>query len=127
MSVGAVAVAMTLVPDGTRPGLRPGAKPMAAAVVAAGAEVLVAAPRGLSMKDKLPPGVAIAAAEVLGAEAEAAPKVKPVLVAAVAAGAAAAGAGAAKREGPEEAGAACVDAGGAGVEEGLIPKANPPP
>lgn len=113
-----VAAAVVVMPDA---GLIPSANPVltpvgAAAVVAAEAEV--AAPRGLSIKDR-PPAAAVVAAEVLGAKLEAAPKVKPVLAAVVEA---AAGADAAKREGPE-----AVDAGGAGVDEGLIPKASPPP
>lgn len=115
-----VAAAVAVMPDA---GLIPSANPVltpvgAAAVVAAEAEVVVAAPRGLSIKDR-PPAAAVVAAEVLGAKLEAAPKVKPVLAAVVEA---AAGADAAKREGPE-----AVDAGGAGVDEGLIPKASPPP
>lgn len=120
----AIAVAVVLAADAS---LRPSGKPVAAPVVAAAvvAEVVVAAPKGLSIKDRPPPAAEVVATEMLGAEA--APKVKPVLIAVVAAGGAAAvGTCAAKREGPEG-GAAWVDAGGAGVDEGLIPKANPPP
>lgn len=69
----------------------------------------------------------VSAAAALAAEVGAALKAKPVPVAVAVAGAAAAvGMGAAKRDGPE-AGAAWVDAVGAGVDAGLIPKANPPP
>lgn len=123
-----VAAAVVLAPD---VGLSPSAKPVAAAVVAAEvmaagvAEVVAVAPRGLSIKDRAPLAAVVVAAAVLGAEVEAAPKVKPV-PAAVAAGAADEGMGVAKRVGPG-AGAAWVDAAGAGVDEGLIPKANPPP
>lgn len=124
-----------------------------AAIVAAearGAAVVVVAPRGFSNKDR-PPPAAEDVARVPAAELGAAPKVKPVPIAvavgAVGAGAAVRGAraagaraetgagagaaaaivemGAAKREGPK-AGVACVAAGGAGVDDGLIPKANPP-
>lgn len=117
-----VAAVVAAMPDASLiPSANPALAPVgAAAVVAAEAEVVVAAPRGLSIKDR-PPAAAGVAAEVLGAKLEAAPNVKPVLAAVVEADAAA-DADAAKRDGPE-----AVDAGGAGVVEGLIPKASPPP
>lgn len=122
-----VAVVVALVPDvGLSPSVKAVAAPVvAAAVVAAGAEVVVAAPRGLSMKARPPPAAVVDAATVLAAEVGATLKVKPVPVA-VAVGAADVGIGAAKRDGPK-AETAWVDTGGAGVDEGLIPKANPPP
>lgn len=130
MIAGAVAVAVVLAVDA---GLSPSVKTVAAPVVAAaavaagavaGAEVAVAAPRGFSIKARPPPAAVVVAEAVLVAEA--APKVKPVPVAVAVAGAAAVAMGAAKRDGPE-AGAAWVVAVGAGVDEGLIPKVNPPP
>lgn len=125
----AIVVAVTVV-VGTvlDAGLSPSVKPVAAVLVAAavtvatGVEVVVTDPSGLSMKDKPAPG-AVDVAAALVVKAGATPRVKPVPVAV---GAAAEVIGAAKVDGPEV-GAAWVDAGGAGVVEGLIPKANPPP
>lgn len=130
-AVGSVAI---LVPDaGLSPSVKLVAAPVVAAAVEAGTELemAVAAPRGLSIKDRPPPAaVLVAAAAGVAAEVGATPKAKPVTAAVAGAAAAeAAGAveiGAAKSEGPEG-GAARVDAAGAGVDEGLIPKANPPP
>lgn len=137
MIVVAVAVAGILVPDaGLSPSVKPVATPVVAAVEAgARAEVVVAAPRGLSINARPPPAAVVVAAAVLAAEVGAAPKVKPVpvavavavAVAAAAAAAAAVEAGAANRDRPEAAGAAWADVEGAGVNEGLIPKVNPPP
>lgn len=126
MIVVAAAVAVVLAVDtGLSPSVKPVATPVvAAAVVTAGALAGVAAPRGFSINDKPPPAAVVDAGTVLVAEGV--PKVKPVPVAVAVAGAAAVGIGAAKRDGPE-AGAAWVTAGGAGVDEGLIPKVNPPP
>lgn len=111
-------------------GLRPRVKPVegtvvAAAVVVAEAGVAVAAPRGLSVKARPPAAAAVVAADVPGAKVAATPKGKPVLAAVVAAAVAAA-MGVVKSEEPEIA-AVWVETGGAGVDEGLIPKANPPP
>lgn len=126
MIVVAAAVVVVLVLDA---GLNPSVKPVAAPTVAAalvavetGAEVVMADPRGLSVKDK--PLPAAGAVVVPTDEGGGAPKVKPVTAAA----AATAGVmtGDAKRVGPIF-GAARVDAGGAGVVEGLTPKLNPPP
>lgn len=115
-----------------------GAPAIAAATVAAGAgaEVMAAAPRGLSIKARLPPAAVVVAAAVLAAKVGATPKLNDVPVAVtvaaaaeVAAAAAAAAAvemGEAKRDGPG-AETAWIDAGGAGVDEGLIPKGKPPP
>lgn len=130
--VGATTVVKALVLDGGLiPSVNPVAAPIvvaaaAAAVVAveAGIEVIVAvaAPRGLSIKDKPPPAAVVAVGAVLGAEAGGAVKLNPDAVA----GAAAVMMGEAKSVGPA-AGAAWMVAGGAGVDEGLIPKAKPPP
>lgn len=125
----AVESVAALVPDaGLSPSVKLVAVPVVGAAVAAGTEVemVVAAPRGLSIKDRPLAAVLVAAAGVT-VEVGATLKVKPVAdagAAAVAAGAVETGA--AKSEGPES-GAAWVDAGGAGVDEGLIPKENPPP
>lgn len=128
-AVGSVAI---LAPDaGLSPSVKLVAAPVVAAAVEAGTEVemAVAAPRGLSIKDRPPLAAVLVAAAGVTVEVGATPKVKPVTAAeAAAAAAAVAGAvemGAAKREGPKD-GAARVDAGGAGVDEGLIPKVNPP-
>lgn len=123
----AVAVAMVLV---VATGLRPSVKPVegtdgAAALVATEAAVVVAVPRGLSVKARPPAAAVVVAVEVLGAKFATAPKVKPVLGVAVAAAAAVA-MGVVKREEPEIV-AVWVETGGAGVDDGLIPKANPPP
>lgn len=122
----AVAVVVVLVLDaGLNPSVKPVAAPKAAAAVTAveaGAELVGADPRGLSVKAK--PLLAAVVAAVLTDEGGGAPKVKPV--AAAAAGADVVVMGEAKRVGPGV-GAAWVDAGGAGVVEGLIPKLNPPP
>lgn len=67
---------------------------------------------------------AAAAGVAVAVGAAAAPKVKPVPVAVAVAEDA--GIGAAKSVAPN-AGVAWVVAGGAGVDEGLIPKVNPPP
>lgn len=146
---GAAGVVVAVMPAaGLSPRVKPVATPVVgAAVVAveagARAEVVVAAPRGLSINARAPPADVAGAAAVVAAVAAAAvvvdaagvgatPKVKPVPAAvAVAAGAAPGIAvvvemGRAKRD-AAPAGAACVNAGGAGVDEGLIPKANPPP
>lgn len=122
----AVAATVVLVVDA---GLRPSMKPVegpagAAAVVVAEAAVVVAVPRGLSVKARPPAAAVVVAVEVLGANVTAAPKVKPVLGVVVAAAAAVA-TGVVKREDPEIV-AVWVETGGAGVDEGLIPKANPP-
>lgn len=86
---------------------------------AEGVLVVVAVPRGLSMEAKLPAGAAVeVGATVLAAEAAAVPSRNPLP------GAAAEGTGDAKRDGPV--GATCDVAGGAGVDEGLMPKAKPP-
>lgn len=121
----AVAVVVVLLDVGLNPSEKPVAAPVVAAgAVEAGAEVVAAAadPRGLSMKDKPPPAAVVVALPT--EETGVAPKVKPV------AGAVEVGAdvvtGRAKRLGPTGT-AAWVDAGGAGVDEGLIPKLNPPP
>lgn len=122
----AVAVAVVLVVD---VGLRPsGGKPVegtvgAAAMVVAEAAAVVAVPRGLSVKARPPAAAVVVAVEVLGAKVPTAPKVKPVLAVVVAVAVAM---GAVKREEPEIV-AIWVETGGAGVDEGLIPKANPPP
>lgn len=130
----AVESVVALVPDaGLSPSEKLVAAPVVAAAVEAGTEVeiVVAAPRGLSIKDRPLAAVLVAAAGV-AVEVGATPNVNPVAdagAAAIGAAAAAAGAvetGAEKSEGPEG-GAAWVDAGGAGVDEGLIPKVNPPP
>lgn len=133
MIVVAIADVVALVPDaGLSPSEKPKAEPVvAAAAVEAGAraaaEVVLTAPRGLSIKARPPPAaVVVAAAVMLGAEVGAALKVKPVPGTVAIVGAAAVGMGDAKRDGPDT-GAAWVAAGGAGVDEGLIPKANPPP
>lgn len=110
-------------------GLSPNEKPVTAPVVAAavvavdaGAAVVAGAPKGLSIKAR-PPLAVVAVAVVVGAaEVAGAPKVKPV----PAAVGAAMEVVAPKRE-ETEAGAAWVMAEGAGVDEGFIPKANPPP
>lgn len=125
----AVAVVVVLVPEtGFSPNENPATTAVAAgavvAVEAAGAEMVagVAAPRGLSIKDRLPAAADVVVAAVLTDKFGIAPKVKPgpvVLAADVEIGEA-------KRVGPG-AGADCVKAGGAGVDEGLIPKANPVP
>lgn len=127
MIVVAVAVVVAVVPD---TGLSPSVKPVAATVatavlvaVEAGAEVEVADPGGLSINARPLPAVVVVA-PMLAAAFEGAPKVKPVPAAV--AREAGVGIGEANREGPE-AGAGWVDAGGAGVDEGLIPKENPPP
>lgn len=130
-SVEAVVVAVVVAPG---VGLRLSEKHVAAlvvaaAVVAAEAGVLVVVPRGLSAKDRPPPDAVVVTTEVLGTEVETAPRVKPMVAAVVAAGAAAAAAvetGVVKREGAG-AGVGWINVGGAGVDEGLIPKANPPP
>lgn len=111
-------------------GLRPSMKPVegpvgAAAVVAAEAAVAVAVPRGLSVKARPPAAAVVVAVEVLGANVTTAPKVKPVLGVVVAGAAVAVATGVVKREDPEIV-AVWVETGGAGVDEGLIPKANPP-
>lgn len=121
----AVAVTVALVVDA---GLRPRVKPVegtvgAAALVVAEAAVVVAVPRGLSVKARPPAAAVVVVVEALGAKVTTAPKVNPVL-AVVGAGAGATGV--VKREEPEIA-AVWVETGGAGVDEGLIPKANPPP
>lgn len=128
--VEAVVVAVVVAPD---VGLRFSEKPVvapavAAAVMAVEAGVLVVVPRGLSIKDRPPLDAVVVTAEVLGAKVGAAPRVKPVVAAVVTAGAAAAAVetGVEKREGAG-AGVGWINAGGAGVDEGLIPKANPPP
>lgn len=123
-----MAVAVALV-EGA--GLRPSAKPVegtvvAAAVVAAEAAVVVAAPRGLSVKASPPAAAAVVAVDVPGAKVATVPKVKLVLAAVVVAVAVAVAMGVAKSEEPEIV-AVWVETGGAGVDEGLIPKANPPP
>lgn len=70
---------LVLVDAGLRPNETPAVLPVvAAAVVMAELEVMVAAPRGLSMKAKPPAAGVVVAVEVLGAEVEAAPKLKPV-------------------------------------------------
>lgn len=113
-------------------GLIPRVKPAAAGVAgvmaavdvtpetrAEGVLVVVAVPRGLSMEAKTPAGAAVElGATVLAAEAAAVPSRNPLP------GAAAEGIGDAKRDGPV--GATCDVAGGAGVDEGLMPKAKPP-
>lgn len=124
----AVAVTVALAVDaGLRPSMKPVEGPVgAAAVVAAEAAVAVAVPRGLSVKARPPAAAVVVAVEVLGANVTTAPKVKPVLGVVVAAAAAAAVAtGVVKREDPEIV-AVWVETGGAGVDDGLIPKANPP-
>lgn len=123
----AVAVTVALVVDA---GLRPRVKPVegtvgAAALVVAEAAVVVAVPRGLSVKARPPAAAVVVVVEALGAKVTTAPKVNPVL-AVVGAGAGAGATGVVKREEPEIA-AVWVETGGAGVDEGLIPKANPPP
>lgn len=123
----AVAVTVALAVDaGLRPSMKPVEGPVgAAAVVAAEAAVAVAVPRGLSVKARPPAAAVVVAVEVLGANVTTAPKVKPVLGVVVAAAAAAVATGVVKREDPEIV-AVWVEMGGAGVDEGLIPKANPP-
>lgn len=121
----AVAVAVALVADG---GLRPSVKAVegtvdAAAVTAAEAAVVVAAPRGLSVKASPPAAGVVVAVEAFGAKVATVPNVKPVLAVVVAVAVAM---GVVKSDEPEIV-AVWVDAGGAGVDEGLIPKANPPP
>lgn len=120
-----VAVAVVLIVDA---GLRPSVKPVegtvgAAALVVAEAAVVVAVPRGLSVKARPPAAAVVVAVEMLGAKVTTAPKVKPVLAVVVAVAVAM---GVVKREEPEIV-AVWVEAGGTGVDEGLIPKANPPP
>lgn len=128
--VAAVVVVVLVLDTGLSPSVKPVATPVVAgAVVAveAGAdvEVAVTGPRGLSMKGIPPPAAVVVAGAVLAAGVgAAAPKVNPEPVAGTVA--AVVVMGVAKREGPE-AGADWVDAGGAGVDEGLIPKVNPPP
>lgn len=140
IAVAVVVVARLMPVEGLSPSEKPVTAPVVAAAVEAGteAEVMVAAPRGLSMKARAPPAAVVVAAAVLAAKVGAAPIVKPVRLAVVAAAAeaaaaaaaaAAAGAaemGEAKRDGPV-ARVGWMEAGGAGVVEGLIPKANPPP
>lgn len=125
--VEAVVVVVVVAPDvGLRFSEKPVVAPVvAAAVVAIVAGVLVVVPRGLSMKDRPPLDAVVVTTEVLGAEVEAAPRVKPVVAAVVAAGAAVE-TGVEKREGPG-AGVGWINVGGAGVDAGLIPRANPPP
>lgn len=123
----AVAVAVVLVVD---VGLRPSVKPVegtvgAAALVVAEAALVVAVPRGLSVNARPPAAAVVVAVEVLAAKVATAPKVKPVLAVVVAVAVAVA-MGVVKREEPEIV-AVWVETGGAGVDEGLIPKANPPP
>lgn len=123
----AVAAAVVLVADA---GLRLSVKPVegalvAAAVVAAEVRVVVAAPRGLSVKASPPAAGVVVAVEAFGAKVGTVPNVKPVLAVVVVVAAAVA-MGVVKSEEPEIV-AVWVDAGGAGVDEGLIPKANPPP
>lgn len=96
---------------------------MAAAAVVAEAAVVVAAPRGLSVKVRPPAAAVVVAVEVPGANVATAPKAKPVLAVVVAVAAAM---GVVKSEGAEIV-AAWVETAGAGVEDGLTPKANPPP
>lgn len=133
--VAVVAAVVALVPGA---GFSPSVKVGAAAVVAGavmtagaeeGAEMEVVVARGLSIKATFPPAAGAVAA-ALAADVAAAAKVKPEPAAGAGAAAAAAAAtdvmiGEAKRVGPK-AGVGWVDAGGAGVEDGLIPKANPP-
>lgn len=121
----AVAAAVVLAADA---GLRPSVKPaegavVAAAVAATEATVVVAAPRGLSVKASPPAAGVVVAAEAFGAKVATVPNVKPVPAVVVAVAVAM---GVVKSEEPEIV-AVWVDAGGAGVDEGLIPKANPPP
>lgn len=123
----AVAVAVALVEEA---GLRPRVKPVegtvvAAAVVVAEAAGVVAAPRGLSVKARPPAAAVVVAVDVIGAKVATVPKVKLVLAVVVAVAVAVA-MGVAKSEEPEIV-AVWVETGGAGVDEGLIPKANPPP
>lgn len=108
-------------------GLTPSVKPVvagAAVTVEAGAQVAVvaAAPSGLSMKAKPPAAAVVVAGAVLAAAADVAaePNVMPVPEA----GATAEVKGEEKRVG---AAAGWVAAVGAGVVEGLIPKAKPAP
>lgn len=124
-----VAIAVALVVDaGLRASVKPpveeivGAAALVAAAGAAGTAAAAVVPRGLSVKARPPAAAVVVTVEVLGAKVTAAPKVKPVLAGV----GAAAAMGAAKREEPEIV-AAWVERGGAGVDEGLIPKANPPP
>lgn len=116
-------------------GLNPSVKPAVALAVTAAvvvvvvepvfAAVLATDPRGLSMKDGAVPAAVDAA--MLVDNAGAAPKVKPE----VGAAAEVVMIGDANRDRPrvgaDWVGADWVDAGGAGVDEGLIPKLNPPP
>lgn len=109
-------------------GLRPRVKPVegtvaAAAVVVAEAALVVAAPRGLSVKARPPAGAVVVAVDAPGAKVATVPKVKLVLAVVVAVAVAM---GVGKSEEPEIV-AVWVETGGAGVVEGLIPKANPPP
>lgn len=125
MTDGAVAVAVVLVVDA---GLTPSVKPVegtvgAAALAVTEAGVVVAVPRGLSVKARPPAAAVVVAVEVLGAEVTTAPSVNPLLAVVVAVAVAT---GVVKREEPEIV-AVWVKTGGAGVGEGLIPKANPPP
>lgn len=121
------AVAVAVVPA-VDTGLIPSVKPVegtdgAAALVVAETAVVVAVPRGLSVKARPPAAAVVVAVEVLGAKVATAPKVKPVLAVGVAVAVAM---GVVKREGPEIV-AVWVETGGAGVDDDLMPKANPPP
>lgn len=110
--------------------LSPSVKPVlapvmdAAAVVAAAVEeeMVVAAPKGLSIKDKGPPAVVVAGAMLVAIEVGAMGRANPVpTIGAVLA----VGADRENSDGAED-GAAWMVAGGAGVVEGLMPKVKPP-
>lgn len=124
-TVAAVEAVVELVIDG---GLNPSVKPAVALVVAAAVvavEVLAAVlARGLSMKDGgvLAAGATTVLVAVLVDDAGAGPKVNPE----VGAAAEVVMMGEANRVRPIV-GAGWVDAGGAGVDAGLMPKLKPPP
>lgn len=120
-----VTAATVLVVEGTGC-FRPNVKPVLAPVVGAGAVVaaaveegkVVAAPKGFNIKDK-PPAAVVAAGAILVATAVGAMgRANPVPTAGVEV---AVGAERVNSDGAEE-GGICVEAGGAGVVEGLIPR-----
>lgn len=110
--------------------LSPSVKPVlapvmdAAAVVAAAVEeeMVVAAPKGFSIKDKGPPAVVVAGAMLVATEVGAMGRANPVPTTGAVL---AVGADRENSDGAED-GATCVVAGGAGVVEGLMPRVKPP-
>lgn len=110
--------------------LSPSVKPVLAPVMdgttvlaaAVEEETVVAAPKGFSIKDKGPPAVVVAGAELVATEVGAMGRANPVPT--IGAGLAVA-ADRENNDGAED-GAAWVVGGGAGVVEGLMPRVKPP-